>query len=452
MGTCGKKKDPKILLRSPLNSDGPHEYIMEHGRRVLFRLSCLGILASAVIGCSRVPESSYSLRTDAEETEIPEKHKAQIDEILAFFHGTPANPRMSLPGELIEVEEEEEAAEGDDEASATFQFASLIERTDKPGYDPLTLKLGHEVYTQRCVGCHGTTGDGMGPAGSHLNPPPRDYRKGIFKFTSTPRGSKPRREDLRRILHYGAKGTSMPAFRWLSEIDREAVIDYVQVLASRGELELSLIQESEYELDEEDDFDPEIVAEYVEDISDSWDRANEELVRAVTVNPPVTEETIHDGAVAFVEMYCVKCHNRDAAGSKTADVGEDVWGRIAYPANLSLGMLHGGRRPIDIYRRIYSGINGTPMPSSKDPNTAIGETEEERSDRIWHLVHFVTTVIENNGVPEESQAAIDETIARLAAETAGGTDAAEPEETPEETAEASEAEAAAVLAEGGVSS
>jgi mono/diheme cytochrome c family protein len=422
----------------------------------------VAVVALGMTGCSRVADSSFTLRADAEQLEIPEKQKTQIEEILAFFHGTPTNPRMSLPGELIEVEEEAEAETNEDvdatdgdasDSDATpFVLASLIERVEKPGYDPLELKLGHAVYTQRCAGCHGTTGDGQGPAGAHLNPPPRDYRKGVFKFTSTPRGSKPRREDLRRILIYGAKGTSMPAFRWLPEEEREAVIDYVQVLAARGELELSLIQESELELDEEDDFDPEVVAEYVQDVSDSWDAAEEELVRAVTVDPPVTDETIHDGAVAFVEMYCVKCHNRDAAGSKTADVGEDVWGRIAYPANLSLGMLHGGRRPIDIYRRIYSGINGTPMPSSKDPNTVIGETEEERSDRIWHLVHFVTTVIENNGVPEDAQAAIDETIARLAKEAAGGSNADEPEdsvETPEEGAEAESAKAAAITSGGG---
>jgi hypothetical protein len=96
-------------------------------------------------------------------------------------------------------------------------------------------------------------------------------------------------------------------------------------------------------------------------------------------------------------------------------VGQDIWGRTAYPANLAMGMLHGGRRPIDIYRRIYSGINGTPMPSSKDPNTAIGETPEQRSDRIWHLVHFITAVIENDGVPDDAQQAIDDTLRAVAA-------------------------------------
>ncbi len=404
-------------------------------------------------GCSRVADSSYTLRSDVEEDlELSDKHKQQIAETLAFFHGTPTNPRMNLPAEVEEPEEPEDAeADGNEQASQPFnvQLAAWITRADKPGYDPLELKRGHAVYTKRCAGCHGTTGDGQGPAGAYLNPPPRDYRKGVFKFTSTPRGSKPRREDLRRILHYGAKGTSMPAFRWLSQEDREAVIDYVQVLATRGELEIALIQEATFELDPEDDFDPEVIADYVTDIADSWDQAGDEIVRPLTVNPPVTDETLHDGAVAFVEMYCVKCHNRDAAGSRTADVGKDVWGRIAYPANLSLGALHGGRRPIDVYRRIYSGINGTPMPASKDPNTTIGETPEQRSDRIWHLVHFVTSVIENSGVPEDAQAAIDETIAKLAAAKQAAEAPAAEEAAPEEPPASEAAKAAAVASPAG---
>jgi len=359
-------------------------------------------LGSLSLGCSRVADVAYTLRTDAEKLDLPEKHEAQIAEYLAMFHGTPSNPRMALPDPDAEP------------AAAASDGVAPIARVDKPGYDRLTLQLGHQVYTKQCAGCHGTTGDGKGPAGAFLNPPPRDYRNGVFKFTSTPRGSKPRREDLRRILKYGAKGTSMPAFRFLPDEEAEAVLDYVQVLAARGQLEIDLIREATDELDEGDDFDPETVAEYVQGISDSWDRAEGELIRPLTVDPPRTADTIHQGAVAFAEFSCVKCHGPNARGSKSADVGEDIWGRTAYPANLAMGMLHGGRRPVDIYRRIHSGINGTPMPSSKDPNTAIGETPEQRSDRIWHLVHFITAVIENNGVPDDAQRAIDDTLKAVA--------------------------------------
>ena len=371
-------------------------------RVLIFAVAICGLLGG---GCSRLPDAAYTLRADAEKLELPEKHKQQIAQYLAAYHGTAASPRRALPAEgEAEPVGEGEAAKGVD----------AIPRVDKPGYDRLHLALGRDVYVAQCAGCHGTTGDGKGPAAVHLNPPPRDYRNGVFKFTSTPRGSKPRRDDLRRIVHYGAKGTSMPAFRFMPEIEREAVIDYVQTLAARGELEINLVREATDELTEEEDFEPETVAEYVTDIDRSWSRAEEELVRPVTVNPAKSPETVRDGAVAFAEMYCVKCHNRDAAGSKSADVGQDIWGRTAYPANLAMGMLHGGRRPEDIYRRIYSGINGTPMPASKDPNNAAGETPEQRSDRIWHLVHFVTEVIENNGIPEGEQAAIDEVMKKAA--------------------------------------
>lgn len=378
-----------------------------------FRIVAVAGLAAVTgfCGCSRLPEATYTLRADAEKLELPGKHKDQIAAYLAAFHGTPANPRMALPAEA------DASAATTTEPSAAAVIPAVA-RVDKPGYDRLNLQFGREVYTRQCAGCHGTTGDGNGPAGAHLNPPPRDYRNGVFKFTSTPRGSKPRREDLERILRYGAKGTSMPAFRFLSDEETAAVIDYVQVLSARGELEINLIREATDELTEDDDFDPEVVGDYVRSISTSWDRAEDETVRPVTVNPPRTPETVHAGAVAFAELSCVKCHGPDARGSKSADVGQDIWGRTAYPANLAMGMLHGGRRPIDIYRRIYSGINGTPMPSSKDPNTAINETPEQRSDRIWHLVHFVTAVIENNEVPPDAQRAIDETLKRLLEPTA----------------------------------
>ena len=371
-------------------------------------VSSLMVVAVFVLaaGCSRLPDSTYTLRAEAEKLDLPAKHTTQIAEILAAFHGTPANPRMALPVE---------SADAGEAAPAADAGAVAIARVDKPGYDRLHLQHGREVYTAQCAGCHGTTGDGKGPAGAHLNPPPRDYRNGVFKFTSTPRGSKPRREDLERILKYGAKGTSMPAFRFLSDEDTAAVIDYVQVLAARGELEINLIREATDELLEEDDFDPETVAGFVRDIAASWDRADSEIVRPLTVSPPRTPETVHAGAVAFAEFACVKCHGADARGSKSADVGQDIWGRTAYPANLAMGMLHGGRRPVDIYRRIYSGINGTPMPSSKDPNTAIDETPEQRSEKIWHLVHFVTSVIEDNEVPPAAQEAIDEVLKKQAA-------------------------------------
>ena len=64
--------------------------------RAWFLVACTVVTAVAT-GCSRLPDSAYTLRTEAEKIELPAKHAAQIAEYLAAFHGTPANPRMGLP-------------------------------------------------------------------------------------------------------------------------------------------------------------------------------------------------------------------------------------------------------------------------------------------------------------------------------------------------------------------
>ena len=77
-------------------------------------------------------------------------------------------------------------------------------------------------------------------------PKPRDYRPGIFKFTSTTYGAKPLREDLIRTVKRGIRGTSMPAFALLPPGDLDAVVDYVLTLTHRGELEAQLADEAEF--------------------------------------------------------------------------------------------------------------------------------------------------------------------------------------------------------------
>jgi mono/diheme cytochrome c family protein len=234
-----------------------------------------------------------------------------------------------------------------------------------------------------------------------MNPPPRDYRLGRFKFTSTPRGSKPRHEDLVRIIRHGAKGTSMPSFRWMAQDDLDAVIDYVTLLSSRGEVEFRLTRLAAEQLGEDDNIDPQLVAEQAQLIASSWADADAKIVRPLTPQLQYTQESIEAGAKAFVQLNCYKCHGRDGRGNKAFNVGKDDWGRVAYAADLTTGMLHGGRRPVDIYRRIYSGINATPMPSFAQPDGSKGETEVQRSETIWHLAHFITSIVEGKPLPGE---------------------------------------------------
>ena len=137
------------------------------------------------------------------------------------------------------------------------------------------------LFRRHCAGCHGISGDGAGPAAAVLDPYPRDFRNGVFKYTSTAGGAKPLREDLLRTLQQGIPGTAMPSFRKLPGEQLDALLEYVKYLAIRGETELHLIQS----VVDEDASLPLDMGEVIEEgllpAAKSWDDA-----RAMAVVPP----------------------------------------------------------------------------------------------------------------------------------------------------------------------
>ncbi len=297
-------------------------------------------------GCSRSPELAYIASADA--AALPENLQTAVREQLLQYCGTPAHPKLL-------------------------------------GADPTArdhLQHGAAVYQQRCAHCHGTTGDGAGPAGEFMYPRPRDYRRGIFKFTSTPYGAKPRRSDLVRTIRHGAKGTSMPSFALLSDDDVEAVVDYVLVLTHRGELEVLLTLEAQ----NEDEIAADRVPEMVTEVLAPWNAALDQYVEPVSKMPRYSPESIEEGKKAFLSETagCFKCHGPDGRAQTTDNLKgfTDVWGFQTRAADLTSGMFHGGNRPDDIYRRIFSGINGTPMP-------AFEAKLADQPELFWHLVHYV---------------------------------------------------------------
>jgi mono/diheme cytochrome c family protein len=267
------------------------------------------------------------------------------------------------------------------EHSGTFLKPKVLSEGQPDFKRELELKLGQEVYTKRCVQCHGVNGDGNGPVAASLYPRPRDYTKGIFKFTSTPYGGKPRRGDLMATLYRGVVGTSMPNFRLLPKKELEAVVDYVIVLAQRGELEMQLANEAE----SSEELDPEYVPEFVTDVGTRWKEAQSSLTQPLTPEPELTMERVAAGREAFLSKGCNKCHGDDGRGHTRDNIGKDSWGFSTRAADLTSGMLHGGQEPIDIYRRIMNGINGTPMPGFRS-------ALESEPETIWNLVAYVIDV------------------------------------------------------------
>ncbi|HVW00731.1 MAG TPA: c-type cytochrome [Planctomycetaceae bacterium] len=307
--------------------------------RIGLGLMVLGMLAA---GCSRKPEPQYV--TSAALQKLDEPLRKPVTDVVLKECGTYASPKM-------------------------FR---------EPGFSTETLKLGQAVYTQRCQQCHGTTGDGAGPVAEHMRPRPRDYRPGVFKFTTTPYGAKPQKSDLIRTVTNGIPGTSMPSFRLLPKKEMDAVVDYVLSLTHRGELENMLIQS----VDAEGEVNEDIVNDSIETVLSRWQGMKAQEVQPKTPEPDFTRDMVVAGKQAFLSKGCSKCHGEDGRGQTAENIGVDSWGHPTRAADLTSGMLHGGSRPVDIYRRIVSGINGTPMPGF-----ALALAEEP--DTIWNLTSYV---------------------------------------------------------------
>jgi mono/diheme cytochrome c family protein len=278
----------------------------------------------------------------------------------------------ALPGELQVAARSELRKQ-----SGSFATPRLL---GQPSFSTARLRFGQAVYQAQCAQCHGTTGDGDGPVGKLLYPRPRDYRKGVFKFTSTRYGSKPLREDLVRTVRRGIPGTAMPSFKLLPDEEVEAVVDYVLMLTHRGELEVQIAAFA----DADGEVNSEIVTtELVPLVLDAWSAARGEVISSVTPEPEFTVERARLGKAAFLEKGCSKCHGEDGRAQTAEDpTKQDAWGNITRPADLTSGMLRGGREPIDVYRKIYGGINGTAMP-------AFDQLLKDEPDTIWNMVAYV---------------------------------------------------------------
>ncbi|MCA9155109.1 MAG: cytochrome c [Planctomycetales bacterium] len=167
--------------------------------------------------------------------EINPRQLQDVDNVLVAFFGTPDDPRVPQVGDET----------ADLLSQSRLEMAAGAVSSNEQGKP-------QGLYREHCAHCHGVTGDGAGPTAEFLNPYPRDYRMGVFKFKSTPKGEKPTHEDLRQILVNGIPGTAMPSFKLLPEDELESLIQYVQYLAIRGEVERALIYECANELDRDD--------------------------------------------------------------------------------------------------------------------------------------------------------------------------------------------------------
>jgi mono/diheme cytochrome c family protein/type IV secretory pathway VirB2 component (pilin) len=198
-----------------------------------FRCFSCALLLSAVAlaGCGaptadfRRYETFAHKVAAAQDFKFKEDQRRDIDTVMQSLFGTPDAPFVP-------------AVEGT-EVSKIMSVSRLNLAAGPVGSDQQGNPRG--LYRKHCAHCHGITGDGAGPTAAFLNPYPRDYRKGQFKFKSTPVGQKPTHDDLKKIVMEGIPGTAMPSFKLLPDMEVESLLEYVRYLSIRGEVERQLL-------------------------------------------------------------------------------------------------------------------------------------------------------------------------------------------------------------------
>ena len=211
------------------------------------------------------------------------------------------------------------------------------------------LLRGRAVYEANCAVCHGTGGDGNGMAAHMFRVQPRDFRRGLFKFRSTPSGSLPTDGDLMRTITEGIRWTGMVARPDLSEADRRAVVQYIETFSPR--------------------FTGERLSSPV----------------AVPLAPPERPSLVAQGGRLYRDAECGKCHGDRGRGDGASAPGmKDDWGWPTRPTDLTWRPLKRGSTPDGTYLTIATGLLGTPMPS-------YGDSLESRD--IWALVYYLESLV-----------------------------------------------------------
>jgi cytochrome c oxidase cbb3-type subunit I/II len=233
-----------------------------------------------------------------------------------------------------------------------------------------TIARGREAYTTFCIGCHGSEGDGEGPAARFLDPKPRDLRRGRIKFASVAAGEPPRDEDLLRVITEGLHGTSMPAWDLVPVDERRAIVAYIRTF------------------------------------SEAWN-APPGAVVAIPPDPfrKRPEQGVEEGERVYHGLAaCSSCHPayvahaRIAEHMKAADITvgsfraslyepvtkESDWGQPIRPPDFLVDRVKAGSDRQSLVRTIATGVGGTAMPSW-------GTSLKPR--QLWGLAYYIESLV-----------------------------------------------------------
>jgi mono/diheme cytochrome c family protein len=238
-----------------------------------------------------------------------------------------------------------------------------------------TLERGRRLYLRNCAPCHGEGGDGRGPAGVALWPPPRDFRDARFKFAGVEDRGLPHDDELLRIVRGGLPGTAMLVWD-IPDSEARDIIDYIKTFSRQGE-----------------GFrDPDLAVSKPAIPADPFAGAPAQARAAAA----------REGERIYHETFqCAKCHPAYATGYeglRGVDPFEAIpkWSEnydaVLLPTDFlrhrmrSVRVGPGGAEPADLYRAIAYGLQG-PMPGYKH----LGD------DAVWKVVYYTKSLADRRG-------------------------------------------------------
>jgi mono/diheme cytochrome c family protein len=213
------------------------------------------------------------------------------------------------------------------------------------------------LFERECAFCHGSAGHGDGPAASHFHVSPADFSAGNFKLRSTPSGAMPTDDDLFGTITRGIPGSGMPSFATLRAEERRSLARTVQDLSRPR------------------------------DGGESYfaSRPSGPVV-SVPQRPPTSAAILAKGAKLYRELACTSCHGDQGRGDgRFAPELKDYAGRPISPTDFTLGVFKGGSDPRELYLRLATGLNGTPMAEYGD--------DVMRPDERWALVDYLLSLV-----------------------------------------------------------
>ncbi len=195
--------------------------------------------------------------------------------------------------------------------------------------NPISLNRGANLYDIYCAACHGFDGDGLAQAAEALDPPPRDFTQGMYKFRSTPFGTLPTDKDLQQIISRGIPQTWMPGWsEVLSESQIDDVIAYLKTFLPDDRV---------------------------------W-KAGKPIPPAAPMAS--SDIDLKSGEAFYLLFDCWTCHGFDGRGEGPASKTLiDYKGRKIVPADITHPDYKNGATPGEIRRTLLTGISGTPMPA-----------------------------------------------------------------------------------------